>query len=275
MATQGDGPPVLFLHGFPEFWWAWRHQLGAVADSGHAGWALDVRGAGASDKPPSGYDLVTACADASGVIRSLGAESAVIVGHGLGASVAWLMPYLAPQVTRAVAVIGMDHPVVSRRALARSRLDRDKGGSRELPRRWVSEKVLASDPTAVLTILRECAAPTGRWPSLDEAQRYAEAMRLPMAARGPAEMQRWVLRASLTSQGWSLARRIAGPVTVPTLLVRGASDPLLSAERAERSAAHVVGPLATVTVPDAGHFTHEEAPDVVSAALVDWLRTIP
>lgn len=266
---------MLFLHGFPQFWWAWRHQLAAVAGLGYAGWALDVRGAGASDKPPSGYDLVTACADASGVIRSLGAERAIIVGHGLGASVAWLMPYLAPQVTRAIAVFGMDHPVVSRRALARSRLDRDKGGARELPRRWVSEKVLSSDPSAVLTILRECAAPGSRWPSLEEAQRYADAMRLPMAARGPAEMQRWVLRASLTNQGWSLARRVAGPVTVPTLLVRGAVDPLLSQERAERSAAHVTGPLTTVTVPGAGHFTHEEAPEAASTALVDWLASLP
>ena len=84
VALVGDGPLVLFLHGFPEFWWAWRHQLPAVAAAGYCAAAMDLRGYGASDKPPRGYDLSTLAADVAGVIRSLGARDAVVVGHGWG-----------------------------------------------------------------------------------------------------------------------------------------------------------------------------------------------
>ena len=77
LATLGEGPLVLLLHGFPEFWWTWRHQLIALAEAGYRAVAVDLRGYGGSDKPPRGYDLITAAADAAGLISALGEANAM------------------------------------------------------------------------------------------------------------------------------------------------------------------------------------------------------
>src|SRR5712691_2354864 len=84
IAENGDGPLVLLLHGFPQFWWTWRKQLSTLASAGYRAVAVDLRGYGGSDKPPRGYDLITAASDAAGLIRSLGEANAVGVGHAFG-----------------------------------------------------------------------------------------------------------------------------------------------------------------------------------------------
>src|ERR1044072_2453953 len=73
VVEAGTGPLVLLLHGFPEFWYAWHHQLTALADAGFRAVAADLRGYGASDKPPRGYDMYTMAGDVAGLIRSPGA----------------------------------------------------------------------------------------------------------------------------------------------------------------------------------------------------------
>src|SRR4051812_45860339 len=78
----GTGPMVLFLHGFPEFWYAWEQQMRVVAEAGFRAVAVDMRGYGATDKPPRGYDGYTMAADVTGLIRALGERSAMIVGAG-------------------------------------------------------------------------------------------------------------------------------------------------------------------------------------------------
>src|SRR5262245_64861874 len=75
-------PLVLLLHGFAEFWWAWRDQLPALAAAGYRAVAMDLRGYGGSDKTPNGYDPRTLARDVSGVVKALGERSAVVVGHG-------------------------------------------------------------------------------------------------------------------------------------------------------------------------------------------------
>src|SRR5215211_7613215 len=85
----GDGPLVLLLHGFPEFWWSWRHQLIGLADAGFRAVAVDLRGYGDSDKPPRGYDGWTLAGDIAGLIRSLGERDAAVVGHDWGGLLAW------------------------------------------------------------------------------------------------------------------------------------------------------------------------------------------
>ncbi|MDQ3465041.1 MAG: alpha/beta fold hydrolase, partial [Actinomycetota bacterium] len=110
VAEAGNGPLVLLLHGFPQFWWCWRHQFSALTERGFRVVAPDLRGYGASDKPPRGYDAVTAAADVAGLVRALGERDALIVGHDWGGLLAWSVGALHPRVVRQLAVLSMPHP---------------------------------------------------------------------------------------------------------------------------------------------------------------------
>ena len=106
VAEIGSGPLVVLLHGFPEFWWTWRHQLAVLPGAGFRAVAVDLRGYGGSDKPPRGYDLVTAAADAAGLVRALGEANAIVVGHGLGGLVGWTLAAYYPKVVRRLCSAG-------------------------------------------------------------------------------------------------------------------------------------------------------------------------
>src|ERR1700749_562156 len=111
LATMGEGPLVLLLHDFPEFWWTWRHQPVTRAEAGYRPVAVDLRGYGDSDKPPRGYDLITAAADAAGLIRALGEANATVVGHDWGGLTAWTLAAYYPKAVRRLAVVSMAHPL--------------------------------------------------------------------------------------------------------------------------------------------------------------------
>src|SRR5262249_4079073 len=124
VVESGSGPLVIFLHGFPEFWWAWQHQLRVLADAGFRAVAVDLRGYGASDKPPRGYDGYTMAGDVAGLIRALGERKAVVVGCGYGGLPAWTAarlhppPLRPPRLVRRLVVGGAGHPLRVRAALA-------------------------------------------------------------------------------------------------------------------------------------------------------------
>jgi pimeloyl-ACP methyl ester carboxylesterase len=110
LAEQGTGPLVLLCHGFPESWYSWRHQLGALADAGFHAVAPDMRGYGQTDRPDEidQYTLLHLVGDMVGLLDALGSESAVIAGHDWGAPVAWNAALLRPDKFR--GVIGLSVP---------------------------------------------------------------------------------------------------------------------------------------------------------------------
>ncbi|TAK70120.1 MAG: alpha/beta hydrolase [Actinomycetota bacterium] len=111
---QGEGPLVLLVHGFPEFWYMWRHQLPVLAAAGYHVVAADMRGCGRSSKPLriSDYRITEMVADCVGIVEALGHKQAVIVGHDRGATVAWTAAWTRPDVFRAVA--GLTLPFAGR-----------------------------------------------------------------------------------------------------------------------------------------------------------------
>src|SRR5271168_4877148 len=111
IVEAGDGPLVLMLHGFPQFWWTWRHQLVSLPAAGYRAVAVDLRGYGGSDKPPRGYDLVTAAADAAGLVRALGEANAVVLGHDWGGLTAWTLATYFPKSVHRLGVVSMAHPL--------------------------------------------------------------------------------------------------------------------------------------------------------------------
>ncbi|BBZ26145.1 epoxide hydrolase [Mycolicibacterium madagascariense] len=109
--SVGEGPLVLFCHGFPESWYSWRHQLDAVANAGFRAVAMDMRGYGGTTAPEQigAYSMSHLVGDTVGVVAALGAEQAVIVGHDWGAPVAWYSALMRPDVFRAVAALSVPY----------------------------------------------------------------------------------------------------------------------------------------------------------------------
>ena len=276
VAELGQGPLVVLLHGFPQFWWAWRHQLSALSDAGYHVAAIDLRGYGASDKPPRGYDTFTLAADVASIVRSLGEGNAVIVGHGWGGWIAWSMPTMQPAVTRAVAALCMPHPLVLRHAsvrnLAQVRANAYLAG---LQRPFVPEHQMGKSPAYVEGLLRAWSAPCGQWPPRDVVLRYGEAMALPFVAHSAAEYYRWVVRSQWRLDGRRFARCLKSPITVPVLQLQGEQDRAVLPALASMSSAYTKGPFEQHSIPGAGHFLPEEAPAEVNAHLVRWLNSLP
>ncbi|GAA2735445.1 alpha/beta hydrolase [Pedococcus aerophilus] len=275
VAEQGEGPVVLLLHGFPQFWWAWRHQMQALADAGYRACAMDLRGYGASDKPPRGYDTRTSATDVASVLRSLGASQAAVVGHGWGGWIAWSMPVLQPTVTRAIASLSMPHPLVFRKASFSSprqaKANAYLGG---LQRPFVPERQMTVHGGYVQRLLREWASPEGIWPSPEEATVYAEAMALPFVAHSAAEYYRWLVRSQARPDGWRFAATMKKPISVPVLQLHGERDGAVLPSTAGGSREYCTGPYEGSLVPGVGHFLPEEAPELVNERLVRWLDAL-
>jgi pimeloyl-ACP methyl ester carboxylesterase len=271
VVDAGAGPLVLLLHGFPEFWWAWRAQLVALAEAGYHAVAMDLRGYGASDKPPRGYDTPTSAADVAGVVRALGAQQATIVGHDWGGWIAWSMPGLQPRVTQAVGALGMAHPLTLRGSLTARRQRRAVGRLLGFQAPLAPERSLG-DKDGVARVLRAWAGPG--WPDAESEWRYTRAMRVPFVAHTSMEYYRWAVRSVVRSDGRRFAAAVREPVRVPVLQIHGGLDPWVLPETAVLSASRVDAPLRFELLPAVGHFLPEEAPGQVTAILLDWLGSL-
>jgi pimeloyl-ACP methyl ester carboxylesterase len=110
-AGSAEGPVVWLLHGFPESWYSWRHQIKVLADSGYRVMVPEMRGYGLSSAPDdvAAYDLITVCGDIRAAMSLLGQTSVAIVGHDWGAPVAWHLALLEPQRVRAVAAMAVPY----------------------------------------------------------------------------------------------------------------------------------------------------------------------
>jgi pimeloyl-ACP methyl ester carboxylesterase len=268
-------PLVLLLHGFPEFWWAWRAQLPALAAAGYRAVAMDLRGYGGSDKTPRGYDPVTLAQDVTGVVKALGERSAVLVGHGWGGYVAWAATVLYPREVSALAAVAAPHPATMLAATRQvHRVDALRHVlAMQVPR--VPERRLADPRSGFLrSHLTGWAAPGATFPREDEVTTYQDAISLWPASHCALEYHRWLVRSRVRADGRSFGRAMAAPVAQPVLLVAGADDPALPATSFEDTRTHVLGPLSEHVMPGVGHFPPEEDPDGFTALLVGWLDSL-
>lgn len=269
-AGPDDGPLVLLLHDFGQFWWAWRAQIPLLAQAGYRVAAMDLRGYGASDKTRGRYDLPTLAGDAAGVIHGLGAARAVVVGHGFGGQIAWTLPQLYPEVTRAIAPMATPHP-----AGLWSSLLRGRGGAAlnffafaQTP--WLPEnRLIAGD--LMEHILTEWAAP-GRPP--EGLATYQHAARIPFVAHSAFQQIRWLTRARLAGPGRTFLRSLTAPIEVPTLLLHGRADRFIPSQATADDRRRVTAEYKRLLLDDAGHFLPEEAPAQVTGALLRWLADL-
>ncbi|WP_128773628.1 alpha/beta fold hydrolase [Actinomyces oricola] len=261
--AQADPPLILLVHGFPECWWAWRHVIGPLAQAGYRVAALDLRGFGGSDRPPSGYDLITLAEDLERVVPALGHERAVVVGAGLGGQAAWALAGIAPGLLTGIVPVGAPHPLAVRslrgRAFSGTALQYLSFKVPLLPERSLRTRV------GMERLLRSWTGPRTRRAVVESAGYYASLLARPGAARSAMEP----VRHSVLTRAEIAA--LAKPVSIPVLSIQGQLDPVQPAQAYARDTHHVAGPLQQVTIHDVGHFPHEEAPDKLTAALLPFL----
>jgi len=260
-------PLILLLHGFGEFWWAWRSQIPALDEAGFSVAAMDLRGYGASDKTPRGYDPHTTAYDVSGVIKSLGFSAASVVGHDWGGMAAWATTAYAPDPLRALINVAAPHPLAfpwqpNLRTLAFFQLPL-------LPER----RIMADDGLFIEQLLRSRAADGDAIFTSAEARHYRDALMLWPSPHCAMEYQRMFMRDQFRGAGRDYRRALRRGVTIPLLSIHGELDQQvpLTAMRAAEEWVHAHHDL--VSLPGVGHLPHEETPDAVTAAILAWPPT--
>jgi pimeloyl-ACP methyl ester carboxylesterase len=268
LAEQGEGPLVLLIHGFPQFWWSWRYQIPALAEAGYRAVALDLRGFGGSDHTPRGYDLPAVADDIASIIASLGARDAIVVGHDWGGLVAWTLAAYEPKSVRRLAVVSAPHPLRLRAAVLK-RPDRTRQLWTMQPP-WIPERTFrGASSSRVDALLHAWAAPG--WPDLPTSMTYRRAFALGNTAYCAAEYHRWFVRSIPRTDGLRYRRRMLRPIVAPVLQVHGTVDKCFSVALAQGSSRYVQAPYRWRLIEDAGHFPQEESPDRFTDELLNWL----
>lgn len=275
VAEMGTGPLVLLLHGFPEFWWVWHGQLPLLADAGLRAVAVDMRGYGATDKPPRGYDGFTLASDVTGLIRALGERQAVVAGAGAGGLIAWAAAALHPKLISRLIVLGAAHPLRLRSALITESAQRRAGRSLlrfQLPR---YEHVLTRDNAALVgRYLARWSGPAFvSGPDYAEYERRCrEAMCIPQAAFCAMEAYRWAFRSTMRLHGYRFIKAMRQPIVTPTLQLQGALDPITLPATAQGSGRYVLADYEWRFLDGVGHFPHVEVPGLVAGEIIRWAK---
>ncbi|MEU9481566.1 alpha/beta hydrolase [Streptomyces sp. NPDC048191] len=304
VVEQGRGPLVLLVHGFPESWYSWRHQLPALAAAGYRAVAVDVRGYGRSSKPAAvdAYRMLDLVADNVAVVEALGEESAVVVGHDWGATIAATSALTRPDVFRAVGLLGV--PYSPPGGPKPSEVFAGMGGDEEFyvsyfqqpgraeaeiepdVRGWLAgfHAALSADTMPAPGApdphfvgpggtLRERfpAGPLPAW--LDEGD-------LDVLA---AEFERTGMTGALNryrnmDRDWAdLAGHEGAPIRQPSLFIGGGLDASLAwlAPAVEAYPETLPGLLGSHILDGCGHFVQQERPEETNRILVDWLAALP
>ena len=272
-AGATEPPLVVCLHGFPEFWYAWRHQLSPLAEAGFRVVAPDMRGYNRSSKPEgvASYRLENLVADVRGLVESLGYARTHLVGHDWGGLVAWETAIREPDLLDRLVVLNAPHPERYRRTLRRSPrqvLRSWYAVAAQVP--WLPERLLrANDLAAVGRLLADTARP-GAF-SEAEIERYKQAMATEGTMTAALNYYRAQFREGVGRELRSLVGRDRDTtVGVPTMVVWGEQDRALGTELLDGLGAFVPD-LRVERLPAASHWVQADAPDRVTDLLLDFL----
>jgi pimeloyl-ACP methyl ester carboxylesterase len=276
VAECGEGERLaLCLHGFPELWRSWRHQMPLLARLGYRVWAPDLRGYGQTERPPRvrDYALERLMEDVAGLVDASGARSTLLVGHDWGGIIAWHFAMRRLRPLQRLVVMNCPHPAAALRALRSG-----KQLSRswyvfffQLP--WLPERLLgARRARAVCDALRSGAAHPENFPD-EELAAFREAAAQPGALRAMVDYYRALVRGG----GLRRQRRLGTPVIeTPTLLLWGENDVALTKQTSFGTEAFVKD-LTVRYLPGISHFVQQDDPETVNRMLEAWLggRPVP
>ncbi|HAG83102.1 MAG TPA: epoxide hydrolase [Cyanobacteria bacterium UBA12227] len=263
--TQGSGPLMLMLHGFPEFWYSWRHQIPEFAKD-YKVVALDLRGYNESDKPQeqSAYVMNEFIKDVEGVIKGLGYDRCVLVGHDWGGAIAWSFAYAHPELLERLIILNLPHPAKFAEGLRTPQ---------QLLRSWYAfffqlpllpELALQAIDYAIIgKIFTEMAINKNAFTSADiEAYKDAAARRGALTAM--INYYRNVF--------FSLGQRQWGILDVPTLMIWGEEDTALGKELTYGTEAYVRD-FQIKYIPNCSHWVQHEQPELVNQYMREFLES--
>jgi epoxide hydrolase 4 len=263
---RGTGPLVLLLHGFPECWWSWRHQIGPVAAAGFRVVAPDLRGYNLSSTAGP-FDLGALSGDVAALLDHLGADRARIVGHDWGGALAWHFASTRGPRCERLVVLNCPHPAVFARALRTSWRQRRRSWylvAVQIPRlpEWLLTR---RDDALVARVIRGAAVDRTHF-GREELAPFREAVQRPGVARA---MLGWY-RAAARQRPRS---RDVGPpvITVPSLLVWAMEDAALGYDDVVPGTERYVEDLRIERIEGCGHFVQSERPDEVNRLLTGFL----
>ncbi|MEU3713687.1 alpha/beta fold hydrolase [Streptomyces catenulae] len=301
LVEQGSGPLVLLLHGFPESWYSWRHQLPALAAAGYRAAALDLRGYGRSVRPAAveAYDMAAHVADNAAVIRALGADDAVLVGHDWGSPIAAHTALLRPDVCSAVALLSV--PYAPRGPVRPSDAFAALGGDEEFYVRYFQEPGRAEaeiEPDVRAWLAGFYASLSGDTMPPDGSAGH---FFVPPGGRlsdrfvrdrtpswlGESELDFYAgefARTGVTGalnryrnadRDWAATADLEGaPIPQPSLFIGGTRDASTTwlADAIAAFPTTLPGLTATHLLDGCGHWVQQERPDEVNRLLLEWLR---
>jgi pimeloyl-ACP methyl ester carboxylesterase len=265
-AGPADGPLVILLHGFPEFWHGWRHQIGPLAAAGFRVWAPDQRGYNLSDKPRGvrSYRLDLLADDIAGLIAAAGCEQACVAGHDWGAEVAWFLALTQPERVRRLAIMNVPHPAIFRRYLL--------AHPAQLRRSWyifffqipgLPEALARRDRFGQGVRALKGSSQRGTF-APDDLDRYRQAWSQPGALTGMVNWYRAVVRYPP-----KLPRDPR--IHLPAMVLWGQRDRFLASELAELSV-RLCDDGQLVTFPDATHWVQHEEAEAVNRHLIAFFQ---
>jgi pimeloyl-ACP methyl ester carboxylesterase len=268
--ATGEGRPIVLLHGFPQFWFLWRHQLPELGRD-HAVFAPDLRGFNLSDKPAGveAYRMRNLLGDLRGLVEELDIAPFTLVGHDWGGIVSWAFALKYPELLERLVIIDSPPPFTWNRDLRESRRQREAVNymvelSKDPPG---PEQLLAADDFAMLDRMLQHVGGRGARLSDSERAAYHEAWSQPGALTGGLNYYRAARMGDQVAAGGvpeEYERKIAAQrVDVPTLVIWGERDPALLTGLT-RGLDEWIPDLRVETLPGAGHWVPYERPDEVN-----------
>ena len=263
----GEGPLIVLLHGFPEFWFGWRLQIAPLAAAGYRVVAPDTRGYNLSSRPAgvAAYATDRLAADIRGLINKLGYESAMLVGHDWGGTIPGTTAMNHPEVVDRLAILDAAHPRTFRQGLRNPRQALRVWYALFFGLPWLPERVVRAWRFRFLRRFVRDARPAY---TPEDMGRYLEAWSQPGAAGAMINYYRYSVR--LSSKKANAALR---PISAPTLVIWGQRDRYLGPKLAEPDRADVPNNR-VVRLSDASHWVHHDEAERVTQLLIDFFAPV-
>jgi pimeloyl-ACP methyl ester carboxylesterase len=254
-ASLGAGPLVIMIHGFPDYWYSWRRQMEGLADRFQVV-AIDQRGYNLSDKPAGveNYDMRLLVGDVMAVIKHLGQQKAVVVGHDWGGVVAWQLAMNVPEVVDRLIILNLPHPRGLARELAHNPEQQKNSAYARRFQTEGAEKTLTAEGLA-------------GWVKDAEAKpKYIEAFR-----RSDFGAMLNYYKRNYPREPYAEDPSPVKKVQSPVLVIHGLKDTALLAPALNNTWDYVEKDLTMTTVPTAGHFVQADEPEFVTKTIRAWL----